>query len=43
MTAPAATALPPAGPAPTALAVGDERALAAALRAIELSEPLVPN
>jgi hypothetical protein len=27
----------------TALDVGDERALAAALRAIELSEPLAPN
>jgi hypothetical protein len=27
----------------TALDVGDERALAAALRAVELSEPLVPN
>ncbi len=27
----------------TALDVGDGRALAAALRAVELSEPLVPN
>jgi hypothetical protein len=27
----------------TALDVGDERALASALRAVELSEPLVPN
>ncbi|GGX28246.1 hypothetical protein GCM10010383_68490 [Streptomyces lomondensis] len=27
----------------TALDIGDERALAAALRAIELSEPLAPN
>jgi electron transfer flavoprotein alpha/beta subunit len=27
----------------TALDVGDERALAAALRAVELTEPLVPN
>jgi hypothetical protein len=27
----------------TALDVGDERALAAALRAVELSDPLVPN